>query len=142
MAYPFARIALSADVSLTNDQHANGPLLVLSSASGLDVTMPEATGSGDVYEFYVGTSVTSSVATINALTTDIIQGALVLASLGTAAGVGIPTSATSDYITMNGGTTGGIKGSYIKLVDAADATWMVTGTVVSTGAEATPFAAT
>lgn len=140
MAYPFAPISLSASVTLDRDTHANGPVLVLSSASGLDVTMPASSGKGDEYFFFVGTSVTSSVAKIAAAGTDVIAGiADVVTDIG---GVVVPTSATSDYVTMNGGTTGGIKGSWVKLVDVASGTWSVTARLISTGAEATPFAAT
>ena len=36
-------------------------------------------------------------------------------------------------------TTGGVKGSYVDLQDVASATWLVSGRLVSTGVEATPF---
>jgi hypothetical protein len=58
------------------------------------------------------------------------------------AGVTCPTTATSDKITMNGSTSGGLAGSFLRLVDAKAGQWMVTGTLVSSGAEATPFSAT
>lgn len=140
MAYPFAPITLTGDKTLDRDTHANGPVIVLSSASGLDVTMPASVGNGDRYYFYVATSVTSSVAVIAAAGTDIIQGAVGVTS--DAAGVTVPTTATSDYITMDGATTGGLKGSWVELTDVASGVWNVRGALLSTGAEATPFAAT
>ena len=140
MAYPFAPITVSASATMDRDIHANGPVIKLASASGLTISMPATTGSGDVYKFYVATSVTSSVAKIAANSTDVIAGiADVVTDIG---GVVIPTTATSDYITLNGGTTGGIKGSWVELIDVASGTWSVTARLISTGAEATPFAAT
>lgn len=140
MAYPYAPITVSASATMDRDTHANGPVIKLASASGLTISMPASTGDGDTYEFYVATSVTSSVAKIAANSTDIIQGSIGVTT--NAAGVVIPTSATSDYITMDGATTGGLKGSYVKLVDVASGQWLVSGSLLSTGAEATPFAAT
>ena len=54
-----------------------------------------------------------------------------------------PTAATSDTITLNGGTTGGQVGDVIKLIDIAADKWVVTGQQrVPTGANpATPFTA-
>ncbi len=140
MPISYSPITLTADATLDRDVHANGPVVKLSNATGITVTMPATSGSGDVYRFYVLTSITSSVAKIAAAGTDILQGVLGVAT--DAAGVNIPTSATSDYITMNGGTTGGIKGSYVELRDVASGQWAVSGALISTGAEATPFAAT
>lgn len=140
MAYPFAPITLTASTTLDRDTHANGPVIVLSAAAGLTATLPASTGGGDEYFFFVGTSVTSNADIVAAAGTDVIAGiADVVTDIG---GVVIPTSATSDYVTMNGGTTGGIKGSWVKMVDAVSGTWSVTARLISTGAEATPFAAT
>ena len=57
---------------------------------------------------------------------------------------GYPTVAASDTITLNGGTTGGIVGDYLEIVDIAADKWHVRGTMrVSAGTNpATPFSAT
>jgi hypothetical protein len=56
--------------------------------------------------------------------------------------VGWETAATSDTITLNGTTTGGVSiGDWIELVDIAADQWTVTGITTSSGTEATPFSA-
>jgi hypothetical protein len=53
----------------------------------------------------------------------------------------MPTSATTDTITMNGSTTGGVVGSWVKMKDVATGFWRLEGGLVCTGTEATPFSA-
>jgi hypothetical protein len=132
-------ITITAATSLKRNVH-KGALLVLDSTTGRTLTLPASTGKGDDYNVFIPTTVSSGDHVIAALTTDIIQGSVVIAS--DIAGVTCPTTATSDKITMNGGTTGGAAGSFVKLVDAKAGVWMVTGTLCSVGAEATPFSAT
>lgn len=132
-------ITLTASATL-NVAYQEGTNINLSAAAGLTVTLPASSGSGAEYEFFVVTTVTSNSYVIQvANATDIIQGVLGVAT--DAAGVNVPTASTSDTITMNGSTTGGVKGSYIKLVDASSGIWRVSGALVSTGVEATPFSA-
>lgn len=135
----FQPITLTAATTLDRNRHKD-TLLILDNGTGFTTTLPASTGKGDTYRFYVKTTVTSGAMVVAALTTDIIQGAVGLAS--DVAGVTCPTTATSDYITMNGSTTGGVLGSYFELRDVLSGTWMITGTLVSSGSEATPFAAT
>jgi len=140
MAYPLQPISITASTTLTEERHGNGAMLVLNAAAGLTITLPDATGSGAYFYLVVGTTVTSNnyiIAVPDA--NNIIQGAVMVAS--DIAGVTCPTTTTSDTITMNGTTTGGIKGSYVQLTDIAADTWAVTGSLVSSGVEATPFSA-
>jgi hypothetical protein len=132
-------ITITAATTLDDDAYA-GRTINLNSATGRIVTLPAATGSGATYTIFVGTTVSSGSHVIAAAGTDIIQG--VLSVTTDAAGVTIPTAADSDKITMNGGTTGGVRGSVVELQDVASGVWMVRGSLVSTGAEATPFSAT
>jgi hypothetical protein len=131
-------IVLTTNVTLDRDTHID-TLNIINAAGGFTITLPEATGSGDRYRFYVQTTLTAS-ATIAALTTDIMQGGVSVAT--DIAGVTCPATATSDKLVMNGSTTGGLLGSYVEVVDAVDATWFVSGWLVSSGTEATPFSAT
>jgi hypothetical protein len=131
-------LTLTAATSLTRNVHAD-TLLLLDSTTGRILTLPTSTGKGDTYRVYIPTTVSSGDHVVAALTTDIIQGAVAVAT--DIAGVTCPTTATSDKITMNGSTTGGLLGSYLELRDAKAGQWMVTGTLVSSGAEATPFSA-
>lgn len=134
-----APIAVTASTALTRKIHA-GTVVIVSAAAGLTLSLPAATGGGDVYTAFVNTTVTSNAVIIAALGTDIIQGGVSVST--DAGGVTIPAIPTADYITMNGSTTGGVKGSWVELKDVAAGVWMAGGFLVSTGVEGTPFAAT
>lgn len=130
--------SLTASTTLTRTYA--GSAVTLDAAAGLTVTLPAASGTGDVYTIVVGTTVTSNSYIVQAASaSDVMQGALGVTT--DAAGVVIPTAATSDTVTMNGSTTGGIKGSTIVLRDVASGVWAIGGALVSTGTEATPFSA-
>jgi hypothetical protein len=47
-----------------------------------------------------------------------------------------------DFINLNGGTTGGVAGTFIEIVAVAANCYMVTGTVNGSGTVATPFSTT
>ena len=49
---------------------------------------------------------------------------------------------TFDFINLNGGTTGGVAGTFIEIVAIAANCYMVTGTVNGSGTVATPFSTT
>lgn len=111
-------------------------------ASGSTVTLPAATGSGFRYRFMVGTTVTSNSDIIQvASSDDIIQGTIVGAADGGNTVNGWEAASTSDTITLNGSTTGGLIGDMIELTDIAEGVWLVTGVIQQTGTEATPFSA-
>ena len=48
--------------------------------------------------------------------------------------------ATNDVISLNGGTTGGDKNSYVQVTALATAEYMVQGVLIGSGTIATPFA--
>lgn len=133
-------ISITASTTLKRNIHANGPWVVLNAAAGLTVTLPASTGKGDVYRLFVGTTVSSNnyiVQVANA--TDIFAGVLGLSTdIG---GTNLLTASTSDTITMNGSTTGGLKGSYVVIEDVASGVWKLSGDLITTGTEATPFSA-
>lgn len=136
---PMVPVSITASTTLNRNDHM-GPMLTLNASGGCTVTLPEATGSGDVYHIAVGTALTTSNYVIAANGTDVLAGVVSIAT--DVAGVTCPTTATSDKMTLNGGTTGGVVGSYVILTDFKDATWQVRGELISTGTEATPFSAT
>lgn len=141
MAYGFAPISYTgATLSLVAEKHGNGVVLSANKADGFTYTLPAATGSGEFFRIRVGTSITSNTGIIAALGADVIEGAVAVTTDTT--GVTVPTSATSDKISMNGGTTGGVAGSWVELTDVASGKWLVGGFLISTGAENTPFSAT
>ena len=131
-------LVVTAATTLNADAYA-GRTVNLNSATGRIITLPAATGSGATFTIFVGTTVTSGSHVIRAAGADIIQGTLAVTT--DAAGVVAPTAADSDTITMNGSTTGGLRGSLVELQDIASGVWSVRGGLVSTGTEATPFSA-
>ena len=128
----------TATLTLNADSHA-GNVVTLNKADGVTVTLPASSGKGDVYTVFVGTTLTSNGVIQVANSTDIIQGGVSIST--DAAGVTHLTAATTDTITMNGSTTGGLKGSYVRVTDVSSGIWMLEGFLVSTGAEASPFSA-
>ena len=101
-------------------------------------TLPAALGSGNVYTFFTSITATGDHI-IQVTTTDIIQGGVAIST--DIAGVTMLTASTTDTITMNGSTTGGVKGSWVRVTDVATGIWMLEGFLASTGVEATPFSA-
>lgn len=128
--------------STTLDDTYVGKTIFLSSATGLTITLPSSTGSGDEYLFVVATTLSSNDYIISC---DADDGAF-------AGGVWVATDengalfpsdqTANDLITMNGSTTGGVVGSWVKVKDVATDVWQVTGSLISTGNEATPFSGT
>lgn len=134
----------TSTVAVTAADHA-GKLIVLNRAAGVTATLPAATGTGNTYRFSVGTAVTSNADIIKvANATDVLSGALVVASQGDGATATstFATTSSSDTISMNGTTTGGLRGGLITIVDIAAGFFSVTGVLAASGSEATPFSAT
>ena len=131
-------IAVTAATTLSDDAYA-GRTINLNSTTGRTITLPAATGSGAAYTIFVGATVSSGSHVVAAAGTDVIQGVVAIAT--DIAGVSVPTASDTDTITLNGSTTGGVRGSWLELQDVASGIWSVKGALVSTGAEATPFSA-
>jgi hypothetical protein len=133
---------LGATLTCTADTHA-GRTIVISAVAGCAVTLPAATGTGSVYRFIIGATITSNSTTIKvANTTDVMSGRAFVISDGAAAVLGYATGATSDTITLNGTTLGGLIGDHIEIIDAIAGTFAVRVFTAATGTEATPFSAT
>jgi len=133
----------ASTLTVTRDLH-DGKTITLNRAAGIAVTLPAATGTGAIYTFFVGTTVTSNTTTIKvADATDTMSG-IVLVNGDTAANAAeaFGTAATDDTITLNGSTTGGLKGDWFILQDVASDLYSVRGAISATGTEATPFSAT
>lgn len=137
----YAPIAVTATRSLTRSDI--GAPIVVNAAAGLTLTLPASSGSGDDFEIIVGTTVTSNSVVVKvANSTDVMQGVALNAADGGDTAVVFETAASSDTITMNGTTTGGIRGDRILLKDYASGFWQVQVLGQATGTEATPFSAT
>jgi hypothetical protein len=116
--------------------------MVLDVASGATVTLPAATGTGNVYKFFVKTTVTSNDYIIQvASADDTMAGVAIVANDSDASASIFETAATSDTITLDGSTTGGILGGQIELQDVTSGVFSVTIRQAATGTEATPFSA-
>jgi len=143
VSLPVAPInATASTLAVTKDVHA-GKLVTLNRAAGIAVTLQPATGSGALYRFFVGTTITSNSTTIkvaNASDT-MVGGAIVMQDSGSTV-IAFEAATTDDTITFNGSTTGGIKGDIVVVEDVAANLWRVELLVSGTGTEATPFSAT
>lgn len=132
----------SATLTVTSAAHAGGTI-VLNRAAGITCTLPAATGSGFKYTFVVGTTVTSNSNIIRvANSSDVMTGVAINAADGGDTAVAFETAAASDTITLNGTTTGGVRGDRVEVEDIAANLYYVRVVGSATGTEATPFSAT
>ena len=141
MAYALQPITLTASASLTREAHA-GTVINASAAAGMTLTLPASDGKGSRFTIRTKTTVTSNnliVAVANA--TDVMTGYALISQDSADTAVMFETAATSDTITMNGSTKGGIVGDLIELIDADSGFWQVRVIGSATGTEATPFSA-
>ena len=117
-------------------------ICTVNAAAGLTLTLPAASGSGAKYMIYIGTTVTSNNVIIQvANASDVMAGLVVSAADAGDTLNGWETASTSDTITLNGTTKGGVKGDRYELIDCAANLWAVNGWSSSTGTEASPFSA-
>jgi hypothetical protein len=138
------RIVATTATTLTVTAAVHGnKVVVVNSTAPLAVTLPQATGSGELYRFIVGVAATATAHTIKvANATDVMAGCSFVVTTTATNVEGFATSATSDTITFNGTTTGGIVGDKVEIMDIATGVFNVRITGSATGTEATPFSAT
>ena len=129
----------AATVTILAATHS-GRVVTLNRAGGITATLPAATGSGDRYTFIVGTTFTGD-GIIQVVGDDTMCGHAIVAQDGGDTSVVFEAGATADTITLNGTTTGGLKGASVELVDIAADTWWARVVTAATGTEATPFSA-
>lgn len=133
---------LTASTTLSAELHDGQTLLMGASGAALTFTLPASAGTGVKFRLRVSVVNTSNYVIQVANSTDVMAGGLIMGN-DTAGGANIwSTAASSDTITLNGTTTGGVnKGDYVDLEDIATGTWAVTGHVTGSGTEATMFSA-
>jgi hypothetical protein len=96
---------------------------------------------GVVYTIWVPTTIATSSLKIGTDGTDKYVGSVLsIDTDSSGAAVGFTAASTNDFINFNGGTTGGVAGTWVQIVAVAANKYMVTGTVNGTGTVATPFA--
>jgi|SoiMethySBSTD1v2_1073268.scaffolds.fasta_scaffold369650_3 hypothetical protein len=135
-------VVMAAVQAISKALH-DGKILVLNVLSGHTITLPAAVGSGATFTFIETVAPTSATTVIKVQNgIDVMMGS-VRTSLGTGVGTNFPTAATSDTVTLNRGTTGGVSnGEWIQFIDVAPGFWLVEGALNGSGALATPFSAT
>jgi len=128
----------TATVSISADAHVGMPV-VLNRAAGCVATLPAATGSGNTYNF-IGAADASGDQKIQVTGNDTMAGVAYLGNDSAGASC-FYTAATSDTITLDGSTKGGLKGWRVTCTDMAADTWAVMVMSEASGTEATPFSA-
>ena len=100
-----------------------------------------ANNEGVVYTIWVPTTISTSSLKIGTDGTDKFVGAVLsIDTDSSGAAVGFVAGASDDFINLNGTTTGGVAGTCIEIVAIAANKYMVKGSVLGSGAVATPFA--
>lgn len=129
-------------LTLTAAAHGNR-MLTVSSAAPIAITLPASSGSGTKFRLQMQVVATATGHTIKvANATDVMQGVVLALTTASANVVGYGTTATSDTITLNGTTLGGVVGDIIELEDIKTGFWAVKMVTSPTGTTATPFSAT
>jgi hypothetical protein len=135
-------VAAGATLTCTSALHANR-IVLLNTAAGSIVTLPAATGTGDVYTFFVSTTATSNSHIVKVTTTDTMVGRATFGDDTSDNVVGFIASGTDDTITLNRSTTGlAVLGAKIVCTDYATALWNVDVQDRCSGTPSTPFSAT
>lgn len=130
-----------AAFNATSIKHA-GKTITLNRATGQIVTLPKAIGSNDHYQAVILTTVTSNNYTIKVVdSVDVMIGNAIIAQDAGDTNVVFEALAASDAIVMNGTTTGGLRGTIIRMTDVAPGVWLAEMVGAATGTEVTPFAA-
>ena len=157
---PATTVEITASVTLSPDSYAGRFLSVGGTlASNIVITLPAintsanpttsgpgqdpstANNEGVTYTIWVPTTIATSSVKIGTNGTDKFVGSLLSVDTDTSgAMVGFTAAASNDFINLNGGTTGGVAGTWIQIVAIAANKYLVTGVILGTGTVATPFA--
>jgi hypothetical protein len=134
----------TATDTLTAKEHAQA-IVTVNAAAGLTLTLPAATGTGDVYKVVIGTTVTSNNVVIQvANATDEFHGFIVNVDADTSDAVAAWPALDGDgydTITLNGSTKGGIMGDSFTITDYASGKFLLEARTTGTGTVATPLSA-
>lgn len=157
---PAAVVEITASTTLSPSAHGGRIISVGGTlAANLTLTLPAINTSsnpvtsgpgqdpntvnneGVLYTIWVPTTIATSSVKIGTNGTDKFVGSVLSIDTDTAgATVGFTAAASNDFINLNGGTTGGVAGTWVQIFAIAANKYMVKGTVLGTGTVATPFA--
>lgn len=133
----------ATSLSLTVTQHAERIVLVNTNSTFANTfSLPAATGSGVKFTVVNNIVQTQGTVVVAANGTDVLNGVALMAGTTTTAAEAFFTSASSDKVTLNLTTTGGLGGDEVEVWDVAANTWRVKVLGVGSGSLATPFSAT
>ena len=152
-AGPDAVVNITAETTLTFAAHA-GKVIKVNDADGA-ITHPtikadsKGASAGDndpnvnshlgaVYKFFVGADCTDC--DIKTDGTDKFVGHATVVNVADGTNSSFVPGSSNDVISMNGGTTGGDKGSTVTITALEDNVYLVEAVLIGTGTEATPFA--
>ena len=152
-AGPDEVVNITAETTLTFAAHA-GKVIKVNDADGA-ITLPtikadsKGASAGDndpnvnshlgaVYKFFVGTD--CSDCDIKTDGTDKFVGHATVVNVADGTNSSFVPGSSNDVISMNGGTTGGDKGSTVTITALEDNVYLVEAVLSGTGTEATPFA--
>lgn len=136
----------SVALQLTQADHANKIVILNALVTGTcTITLPKATGSGDVYTIRNNVVLTQVVDIKGIASTDLMSGfADMVHSTAVATSAESFLTTATDYICRwrgTDGTTGGKRGDLFEAIDVGPLLWLVRVRSNTTGAVATPFAA-
>jgi hypothetical protein len=158
---PAAVVSITSSTTLNPTDHA-GRIISVGGTLAADITLtlpaivttanPASSGPGQdpsttnnqgvVYTIWVPTTIATSSLKIGTNGTDKYVGTIIMNDVDTdgATLVGFSAAAANDFINLNGGTTGGVAGSWVEIFAIATNKYMVNGLVMGAGSVATPFA--
>ena len=130
-------------LSLTVTEHAERIVLVQTDSTVANTfTLPAAAGTGEKFTIINDITQTQGSVVVAANGTDVINGvAFMVDSTGADTASAFFTTATSDKVTFNITTTGGLGGDKVVAIDVAANTWTVEVFGNGSGTLATPFSA-
>lgn len=123
---PFASTATDA---ITAAEHANR-ITVVTGTAAATLTLPEATGTGNIYTFIMGQVNTNGTIWVTADTTNAgLYGSVNILDVDSNAQTAYftVTAGTTDTVTFDGTTKGGQIGDIITFIDIATDKWSVWG---------------
>lgn len=136
-------VTVSAATVLLNEKDHGNKQISLGVATAQTIVLPKATGKGELYSIYMPITATGSKIIRVSNTVDaFVGGSMALPSANGAVSYFTAVGGTSDTITLNGTTTGGIRGTVVEFVSTAPGIYRVTAFAVTSGTAATPFSAT
>ena len=151
-------ITANSSTTLTVSEHA-GRIVYNSGAGAVTYTLPAINATADSavsgpgadynnsnnigakFTIFSDTTKTGSLIVQVANATDVMSGRAIFVDDTSDNAVGFNTASSSDTITLNGTTTGGVAPSIIECVALATGKWAVSVSSANTSTPATPFSA-